>query len=102
MGNVGYNQVVVWLSPSTFNQYVDLPTLLSNANVLALDLTNPLPPSIGALSRWTAEPVKNVWLPATAFIPNAKGYPVLSKACQAFLRAMTKVHPLFSLNTYPD
>jgi protein arginine N-methyltransferase 5 len=60
----------------------------------ALDLTNPLPPSIGALSRWTAEPVKNVWLPATAFIPNAKGYPVLSKACQAFLRAMTKVrHP---------
>lgn len=57
----------------------------------ALDLTNPLPPSIGALSRWTAEPVRNVWLPATAFIPNAKGYPVLSKACQAFLRAMTKV-----------
>jgi protein arginine N-methyltransferase 5 len=61
------------------------------ADDLALDLTNPLPPSIGALSRWTAEPVKNVWLPATAFIPNAKGYPVLSKACQAFLRAMTKV-----------
>lgn len=57
----------------------------------ALDLTNPLPPSIGALSRWTAEPVRNVWLPATSFIPNAKGYPVLSKACQAFLRAMTKV-----------
>jgi len=62
-----------------------------DADHLALDLTNPLPPSIGALSRWTAEPVKNVWLPATAFIPNAKGYPVLSKACQAFLRAMTKV-----------
>lgn len=67
---------------------IDLPTVTDES---ALDLTNPLPPSIGALSRWTAEPVKNVWLPATAFIPNAKGYPVLSKACQAFLRAMTKV-----------
>ena len=57
----------------------------------ALDLTNPLPPSIGALSRWTAEPVRNIWLPATSFIPNAKSYPVLSKACQAFLRGMAKV-----------
>ena len=60
----------------------------------ALDLTNPLPPSVGALARWTAEPVKNIWLPASSFIPNAKGYPVLSKACQAFLRGMGKVRKI--------
>ena len=59
--------------------------------MLALDLSNPLPPSVGALSRWTAEPVKNIWLPASSFIANAKGYPVLSKASQAFLRGLSKV-----------
>jgi protein arginine N-methyltransferase 5 len=58
-----------------------------------LDLTNPLPPSAGALSRWSAEPVKFIWLPSASFIPNAKGYPVLSKACQAFLRGLGKVRP---------
>lgn len=64
----------------------------------ALDLSNPLPPSIGALQRWTAEPVKHIWLPATSFIPNGKGYPVLSKACQAFIRGMTKQAPAFILS----
>lgn len=58
---------------------------------VTLDLTNPLPPSVGALARWIAEPVKHVWLPGTSFIPNAKGYPVLSKACQAFIKGIAKV-----------
>jgi protein arginine N-methyltransferase 5 len=61
------------------------------SNSVALDLTNPLPPSAGALARWTAEPVRNIWLPAASFIANAKGYPVLSKACQAFIRGLSKV-----------
>ena len=61
------------------------------AETAALDLSNPLPPSAGALARWTAEPVKHIWLPATSFISNAKGYPVLSKACQAFLKGLVKV-----------
>ncbi|WVO17813.1 hypothetical protein L204_105511 [Cryptococcus depauperatus] len=65
---------------------------------VALDLTNPLPPSVGALARWTAEPVKYIWLPATSFIPNTKGYPVLSKACQAFIRGMAKQSPTYILS----
>ncbi|WVQ85433.1 hypothetical protein IAT38_007598 [Cryptococcus sp. DSM 104549] len=65
---------------------------------VTLDLTNPLPPSVGALARWTAEPVKYIWLPASSFIPNAKGYPVLSKACQAFLRGMSKQNPSYILS----
>nr|XP_019049064.1 protein arginine N-methyltransferase 5 [Kwoniella bestiolae CBS 10118]OCF27994.1 protein arginine N-methyltransferase 5 [Kwoniella bestiolae CBS 10118] len=65
---------------------------------VTLDLTNPLPPSVGALARWTAEPVKYIWLPAGSFIPNAKGYPVLSKACQAFLRGMSKQNPTYVLH----
>jgi protein arginine N-methyltransferase 5 len=62
-----------------------------------LDLSNPLPPSTGAQQRWTAEPVSHIWLPATSFIPNAKGYPVLSKACQAFVRGMAKQEATFLL-----
>ncbi|TYJ57617.1 hypothetical protein B9479_001699 [Cryptococcus floricola] len=65
---------------------------------VTLDLTNPLPPSVGALARWTAEPVRHVWLPATSFIPNAKGYPVLSKATQAFIRGMSKKNPTYILS----
>ncbi|RXK42065.1 protein arginine N-methyltransferase 5 [Tremella mesenterica] len=65
---------------------------------VTLDLTNPLPPSVGALARWTAEPVSYIWLPAGSFIPNAKGYPVLSKACQAFLRGMAKLSPTYILS----
>lgn len=64
----------------------------------ALDLTNPLPPSAGALARWSAEPVNYIWLPASSFIPNAKGYPVLSKACQAFIREMGKQNPTYILS----
>ncbi|WWC58407.1 uncharacterized protein I303_100947 [Kwoniella dejecticola CBS 10117] len=65
---------------------------------VTLDLSNPLPPSVGALARWTAEPVKYIWVPAGSFIPNAKGYPVLSKACQAFLRGMSKQNPTYVLH----
>lgn len=60
---------------------------------VALDLSNPLPPSLTTLSRWTAEPTSIVFLPSQAFIPNAKGYPVLSKACQAFVKGFVKVSP---------
>lgn len=63
-----------------------------------LDLSTPLPPSVGALSRWAAEPVKHIWLSAPSFIPNAKGYPVLSKACQAFLRGLTRQTPTLVLS----
>ncbi|MCO5588146.1 hypothetical protein L7F22_042101 [Adiantum nelumboides] len=57
---------------------------------VAIDLSAPLPPP-AILERWNAEPVSHVWLPARAFLSNAKGYPVLSKATQSFLRSMISV-----------
>lgn len=59
----------------------------------ALDLSLPLPLSLGVLSRWTAEPCYQIFLPATSFISNAKGYPVLTKATQGFLRNAFKHSP---------
>ena len=52
-----------------------------------------LPASPGALARWAAEPTRHILLPASSFISNAKGYPVLSKATQTFLKEVMKVRP---------
>ncbi|KAI6117252.1 PRMT5-domain-containing protein [Pisolithus croceorrhizus] len=65
---------------------------------LALDLTPPLPVNAGVLNRWAAEPVKHIFLPASAFIANVKGYPVLPKGTQAFLRQSMIHRPTFILS----
>lgn len=59
----------------------------------ALDLTPPLPANTGVLGRWAAEPVHHIFLPASAFIANVKGYPVLPKGTQAFIRQSMIVSP---------
>jgi len=59
----------------------------------ALDLTPPLPANAGVLDRWAAEPVQHIFLPASAFIANVKGYPVLPKGTQAFIRKNMIVSP---------
>ncbi|CED84658.1 Protein kinase inhibitor [Phaffia rhodozyma] len=63
-----------------------------------LDLTTPLPPSPGALARWASEPTRHILLPASSFISNAKGYPVLSKATQTFLKEVMKQRPTIILS----
>lgn len=64
---------------------------------VALDLGSPLPsPSI--LARWMAEPVSMLWVPSASYLANAKGFPVLSKASQAFFRSMFKKNPTIVLS----
>ncbi|KAG5354099.1 hypothetical protein C0989_007459 [Termitomyces sp. Mn162] len=53
---------------------------------LTLDLSPPLPTTIGVLSKWAAESVRSILLPASTFIANGKGYPVLPKTTQSFIR----------------
>ncbi|KAI0787942.1 PRMT5-domain-containing protein [Fomes fomentarius] len=60
---------------------------------LTLDLTPPLPLSSTVLNQWLAEPVRHLWLPASTFIANAKGYPVLPKGTQSFVRDIMKLQP---------
>ncbi|KAJ9098885.1 hypothetical protein QFC19_006223 [Naganishia cerealis] len=64
----------------------------------SLDMTNPLPSSLTSLNRWLAEPTQFIFLPSQAFIPNAKGYPVLSKACQTFIRGFVRLKPTIILS----
>jgi len=63
----------------------------TDISLKALDLTPPLPVTMDILSRWAAEPTRHIFLPASAFVPNARGYPVLTKATQSFLRDILKV-----------
>ncbi|KAF4614217.1 hypothetical protein D9613_007754 [Agrocybe pediades] len=53
---------------------------------LTLDLSPALPTTLGVLSKWAAESVRHIYLPASTFIANAKGYPVLPKPTQQFIR----------------
>ncbi|EGD83688.1 hypothetical protein PTSG_04292 [Salpingoeca rosetta] len=60
--------------------------------------------------RWLGEPVKCVVIPTGIFLTNAKGYPVLSRAHQRFVRRLLKLRPQFMLSgpgsddegPYPD
>ncbi|TBU32510.1 PRMT5-domain-containing protein [Dichomitus squalens] len=65
---------------------------------LTLDLTPPLPLSSTVLNQWLAEPVRYLWLPASTFIANAKGYPVLPKGTQSFIRDIFKLQPTVILS----
>lgn len=62
--------------------------------LLALDLTPPIPTTPNITDRWSAEPIHFMFLPASTFIPNPKGYPVLPKITQQFVQTMMKVPTL--------
>ncbi|KAG0166963.1 Protein arginine N-methyltransferase 5 [Apophysomyces sp. BC1034] len=61
---------------------------------VALELTADLPLDNQLLDVWLSEPIKAVIIPAEIFVSNAKGYPVLSKRHQSFLKTiMDKLRP---------
>ncbi|EPQ31570.1 uncharacterized protein PFL1_00903 [Pseudozyma flocculosa PF-1] len=64
---------------------------------VALDFGYPLP-SPNVLGRWIAEPVSMLWLPSVAYLANAKGFPVLSKASQTFIKSLIKKAPTVILS----
>lgn len=111
MGDLGRDSDGLRVQPETKSQYVllfcfsspsrgarELCLTKKSLRVTALDLTTPLPPSPGALARWAAEPTRQILLPASSFISNAKGYPVLSKATQTFLKEVMKQRPTIILS----
>ncbi|KAL0954806.1 hypothetical protein HGRIS_003752 [Hohenbuehelia grisea] len=66
---------------------------------LTLDLALPLPTTAsGALRKWAGEPVRYLFLPSAAFIANTKGYPVLPKSTQGFIRDMMPHRPTVILS----
>ncbi|CEG79696.1 hypothetical protein RMATCC62417_14131 [Rhizopus microsporus] len=55
---------------------------------VALEVTAELPTSEALLNMWLAEPVRALIVPAHVFVPNQKGFPVLSKRHQNFIKMM--------------
>ncbi|KAG9296063.1 hypothetical protein G9A89_011915 [Geosiphon pyriformis] len=64
---------------------------------IALELTADLPEDY-LLERWYGEPVKSVIVPTHIFLTNAKGYPVLSKRHQTFVRKLMRLKASFIIS----
>ncbi|KAI0806015.1 PRMT5-domain-containing protein [Irpex lacteus] len=73
-------------------------SLMKPCILSALDLTPLLPSALNVLKQWVAEPTRYIFLPASAFIANAKGYPVLPKGTQSFIRDIMKIQPAVILS----
>ena len=50
-----------------------------------------VPLSKSKVDRWCGEPLKTVVIPTDVFVPNKRGYPVLSKIHQAFMERVFRV-----------
>ena len=100
LGDVGCYSNHLWTQSSIILEYA-LSSIAAEVKVTnsspALDLSLPLP-SPKVLGRWHAEPAGHLLLPSTAFIANSKGYPVLPKAMQSFLRDFIKHSPTILLS----
>ncbi|EDO41620.1 predicted protein [Nematostella vectensis] len=59
--------------------------------ILALEIPAELPPDV-ELERWIGEPIKACILPTDVFLTNRKGFPVLPKSHQAFLKQLFKLN----------
>ncbi|KAI9268732.1 PRMT5 arginine-N-methyltransferase-domain-containing protein [Sporodiniella umbellata] len=83
-----------------------LRTLTGHTNhriSVALELTSELPEDELLLDIWLAEPVREIIIPSSIFIFNDKGYPVLKKPHQNFLKKLLlKMEPDIILTEFPD
>ncbi|XP_046557096.1 protein arginine N-methyltransferase 5-like [Haliotis rubra] len=71
---------------------------------ICLEMTADLP-SESVLERWLSEPIKTVSMSTNLFLTNKKGYPVLSKAHQSFLRRLFRLDVqliLTGVDRHPD
>lgn len=99
--NMGDNPVDdTWFWWHSFRTLCD-----SNKRVnVALEITADLP-SEKCLNRWLSEPVKCVVISTSLFLTNKKGYPVLSKAHQSFIKQLFKLDIqliLTGIDRHPD
>ncbi|KAJ7104203.1 PRMT5-domain-containing protein [Mycena belliarum] len=90
----GLNLDATWEMWDVIRTICDYNTRLS----LTLDLTPPLPVNSGFLSKWKAEAVRYLFLPSSTFIANTKGYPVLPKGTQSFIRESMTHRPVIILS----
>lgn len=80
-----------WLMWNEFRSHLSCDKRIG----VVLELSGDLP-DMEMMQRWEGEPVKAVMLPTSMFLTNKKGYPVLSKAHQLFLKSLMFKYLAFS------
>ncbi|TPX59935.1 hypothetical protein PhCBS80983_g02169 [Powellomyces hirtus] len=105
LGMLGYTQAWVRITVTkrdteAWKKWNVLRTLCEHNPklVVALEL-GPELPNESFLQQWLAEPVRTVILSTTSFISNKKGFPVLSKAHQSFLRQLMELNVQVVIST---
>ncbi|CAG8446554.1 9825_t:CDS:10 [Dentiscutata heterogama] len=94
---LGSKETITWERWNKFRTLCDNHVRLS----IVLEVTQNLPED-NILDRWFAEPIKAIFLPTTIFLSNAKGFPVLSKRHQTFVRKLIKYKPHFVIECAAD
>lgn len=81
------------------NAHVDTESivLISVSSALDLNMSFAVQNVTYSFDRWMSEPTRQIILPASTFVPNPKGYPVLTKPLQQFVRSIVKVCPFTNL-----
>ncbi|XP_046843364.1 protein arginine N-methyltransferase 5-like [Xenia sp. Carnegie-2017] len=64
---------------------------------LALEISNELPTE-KEIKRWLGEPIRTLIIPTRIFLTNKKGYPVLSRSHQQFIRHLFKFNVQFVIS----
>ena len=64
---------------------------------LALEITAELPDEC-ILDRWLGEPIRCAIVPTSIFLTNKKGFPVLSRAHQLFVKKLFKLQTQFIIS----
>ncbi|XP_045600789.2 protein arginine N-methyltransferase 5 [Procambarus clarkii] len=64
---------------------------------LALEVSADLPDQ-SVIDRWLGEPVRTAILPTSIWLTNKKGFPVLSRAHQLFIKGLFKLHAQFVIS----
>nr|XP_039272959.1 protein arginine N-methyltransferase 5-like [Styela clava] len=96
----GHHNVHIWVKvplhsrnceEDTWHWWNKFRTLCSHHSRigLALELTADLP---SQLERWQGEPIRVVYIPTSVFLMNQKGFPVLSRAHQQFVKNLMKLN----------
>ncbi|XP_051175456.1 protein arginine N-methyltransferase 5 [Leptopilina boulardi] len=89
-----------WEWWNAFRVICDFDRKLGVALIVSHDL-----PEEEEISRWLGEPIKCLILPTTLFMSNKKGYPVLGKAHQMFIKRFCSLEMQFIItgaNRYPS
>ncbi|KAJ3273064.1 Protein arginine N-methyltransferase 5 [Terramyces sp. JEL0728] len=87
---LGYTQVIIKVDVDNWEGWNKFRMLGSHSSKIQVSLNLDGEISENELARWLAEPIYCLMIPASQFLTNKKGFPVLSKLLQKFFIQVSK------------